>query len=143
MVTIAVLPMEGGSNMPQLVNLFLVIFGVIAVGAGLAGLRSHPASLVVLVVGIAVIALAYFSDRRRERRLEERKRAGGQRRLDELTGRTWGPGDSLRVPRSVWVLPMGLLLVAAGAGSGIWGARRYGRTGFRSSSAQPFSRAVA
>jgi hypothetical protein len=118
MVTIAVLPMEGGSNMPQLVNLFLVIFGVIVVGAGLAGLRSNPASLVVLIVGIAVIALAYFSDRRRERRLEERKRADGQRRLDELTRRTWGPGDSLRVPCSIWVVPFGLLLVVAGAG--VW-----------------------
>jgi hypothetical protein len=104
--------------MPQLVNLFLVIFGVIAVGAGLAGLRSHPASLIVLIIGIAVIALAYFSDRRRERRRDERKRVGDQRRLDELTRRTWGPGDSLRVPGSVWVVVGGLLLVAAGAG--VW-----------------------
>ncbi|WP_235578772.1 hypothetical protein [Rhodanobacter sp. Root627] len=118
LVTIAVLPMEGGSDMPQLVNLFLVVFGVIAIGAGLAGLRSNPASLVVLIVGIGVIALAYFSDRRRERRREERERADGQRRLDELTGRAWGPGDSLRVPRSVWVVPVGLLLAAAGAG--VW-----------------------
>lgn len=118
MVTIAVLPMEGGSNMPQLVNLFLVIFGVIAVGAGLAGLRSHPASLLVLIAGIAVIALAYFSDRRRERRRDERKRVDDQRRLDELTRRTWGPGDSLRVPSSVWVVVAGLLLIAAGAG--VW-----------------------
>lgn len=104
--------------MPQLVNLFLVIFGVIAVGAGLAGLRSHPASLIVLIAGIAVIALAYFSDRRRERRRDERKRVGDQRRMDELTRRTWGPGDSLRVPGSVWVVVAGLLLVAAGAG--VW-----------------------
>jgi membrane protein implicated in regulation of membrane protease activity len=110
--------MEGGSNMPQLVNLFLVIFGVIAVGAGLAGLRSHPASWLVLIVGIAVIALAYFSDRRRERRRDERKRADEQRRLDELTRRSWGPGDSLRVPGSVWAVPASLLLAAVGAG--IW-----------------------
>ena len=104
--------------MPQLVNLFLVIFGVIVVGAGLAGLRSHPASLIVLIIGIAVIALAYFSDRRRERRRDERKRADEQRRLDELTRRSWGPGDSLRVPGSVWVVVAGLFLAAAGAG--IW-----------------------
>lgn len=113
--------------MPQLVNLFLVIFGVIAIGTGLAGLRSHAASLLVLIAGIVLVVLAYFSDRRRERRVEERKRAEGQRRLDELTGRTWGAGDSLRVPGSFWVVPAGLLLAAAGAGAwymGITAARQ-------------------
>jgi hypothetical protein len=65
-----------------------------------------------------VIALAYFSDRRRERRRDERKRADEQRRLDELAGRSWGPGDSLRVPGSVWAVPASLLLAAVGAG--IW-----------------------
>ena len=103
--------------MPQIVNLFLVIFGVIAFGAGLAGLRSHPASLFVLIVGIALVVLAYFSDRSRERRVEERKHAAARNRLDELTRRTWGPGDSLRVPASIWLIPGTLLLVAAGAGA--------------------------
>lgn len=113
--------------MPQLVNFFLVIFGVIAVGAGLAGLRSHPASSLVLIAGIGLVLLAYFSDRRRERRVEERKRADAQRRLDELTGRTWGPGDSLRVPGSIWLVPGSLLLAAAGAAAwyvGIAAARQ-------------------
>lgn len=100
--------------MPQLVNLFLVIFGVIAVGTGLAGLRSHPASLLVLTAGIGLVLLAYFSDRRRVRRVEERKRVNAQRRLDELTGQSWGPGDSLRVAGSVWLVPGSLLLAAAG-----------------------------
>jgi hypothetical protein len=103
--------------MPQLVNLFLVIFGVIAVGTGLAGLRSQPASLLVVIAGIVLVLVAYFSDRRRERRVEERKRLGAQRRLDELTGRSWGSGDSLRIPGSVWLVPAGLLLAAAGAGA--------------------------
>lgn len=113
--------------MPQLVNLFLVIFGVIAVGTGLAGLRSQPASLLMLIAGIALVLMAYFSDRRRERRVRERKRADAQRRIDELTKRTWGGGDLLRVPGSVWLVPVGLMLAAAGAGAwymGIAAARQ-------------------
>lgn len=103
--------------MPQIINLFLVIFGVIACGIGLARFQQHPASLLMLVAGLALVTLAYFSDRRRERRVRERKRAAVQQRLDELTRRSWGPGASLQVPGSVSFILLGLFLVAMGGGA--------------------------
>jgi hypothetical protein len=50
--------------MPQLVNLFLVIFGVIAVGTGLAGLRSQPASLLMPETGTEEVKSFGFRVRR-------------------------------------------------------------------------------
>lgn len=108
--------------MPQLINLFLVILGVIACGVGLARFQQHPASLLALVLGAAVVALAYFSDRRRQRRVDERKRAAMQDRVEELTRRSWGPGASLQVPGSVRFVMLGFSLAAVGAGSLYMGA---------------------
>lgn len=103
--------------MPQLINLFLVIFGVIACGVGVARFQQHPASLLVLMAGIAMVVLAYFSDRRRQQRAEERKRAAVQHRLDELSQRSWGPGASLQVPGSLRFVFLGLLLAAMSGGA--------------------------
>jgi|GEM_PF-6839798 len=103
--------------MPQLINLFLVIFGVIAMGAGLASEHQHPAAWLVVLLGLGLVGLAYVSDRRRERCMEERKRVAVQRRLDQLTSRRWGASDSLRIPGSIWLTIASVLLLAVGAGA--------------------------
>lgn len=103
--------------MLQLVNLFLVIFGVIAVGSGLAGWRNHPSmALVLLTLGLALVVLAYFSDRRRERRAEERKCATVQRRIDEFAHRPAGSSQTLKVRGGLRDILAGLLLTIMGVG---------------------------
>lgn len=99
--------------MPQLVNLFLVIFGVIATGVGLAGLRSHPGiAAFPLALGIAVVVLAYFSDLRRKRRADERKRVAVQQRVDALTRQS-----SLQVGGGTRHIVVGALVASLGAGA--------------------------
>ena len=101
--------------MLQLVNLLLVIFGVIAVGSGLVWWRNQPAlALLLLVSGVALIALAYFSDRGREQRAEQRKRAAIRQRIDEFARRPAGSSQTLRLgggPRNILA---GLLLTLLG-----------------------------
>jgi len=101
--------------MLQLVNLFLVIFGVIAVGSGLAWWRNQPAlALLLLALGLALITLAYFSDRGRERRAEQRKRAAIQQRIDEFARRPAGSSQTLQVHGGLRYVLAGLLLALLG-----------------------------
>lgn len=105
------------THMPQLVNLFLVIFGVIAVGAGLFDWRSAPvAALVSLVVGAAMVALAYFSDRRRERRKAQRERAAVQGSVTDFVERALASGESLKVAGAARYVVAALALTVIGAG---------------------------
>lgn len=106
-----------GRAMLQLLNLFLVIFGVIAVGAGLASWRTRPAmALLLLAFGLALIALAYFSDRGRERRAEQRKRAALQQRIDEFARRPAGSSQTLQLHGGLRYILAGLLLTLLGVG---------------------------
>ncbi|MGY3041729.1 membrane protein implicated in regulation of membrane protease activity [Rhodanobacter sp. TND4EL1] len=114
----ALLPWNGtGHAMLQLLNLFLVIFGVIAVGAGVASWRSYPPmALLLLALGLALVALAYVSDRRRERRADQRKRAAIQQRMDEFARRPGGSSQALKVRGGARYLLAGLLLTLMGMG---------------------------
>jgi len=103
--------------LPQLINLFLVIFGVICAGTGLAGWRSHPLTAwLPLAVGVAAVTLAYFSDRHRERRKQARERAAVRRSVDELARRPWQAGASLKVYGAARHVLLGVLVTAVGAG---------------------------
>lgn len=103
--------------MPQLINLFLVIFGVIGVGVGLVGWRHGPmVALLPLVIGGALVALAYASDRRRERRKDERERAAIRQGVADLTQRARQPGESLKVYGAGRYIFLALLVTVIGAG---------------------------
>lgn len=102
--------------MPQLVNLFLVISGVIVVGLGVVGVRDHPAvAIFPLTLGIAMVVLAYVSDRRRTRRVDERKRVAVQQRTDALTRRAAGSAQSLQISSGILTAVVGPMVAAMGA----------------------------
>ncbi|WEN15057.1 hypothetical protein PY254_17800 [Rhodanobacter sp. AS-Z3] len=101
--------------MLQLLNLFLVIFGVIAGGAGLFSWRSYPLMAgCLLVSGLLLIGLAYFSDRRRARGVEQRKQAAIRQRIDALTKRPINSSQTLKVGGNLRTLLAALLMALLG-----------------------------
>lgn len=103
--------------MPQLVNLFLVIGGVIAMGVGLVRLRHDPFAALWLMGGGAVVTLAYISDKRREKRKEERSRRQIERRTVELARASTAYGRPVTVPHSLLPLLVGVHCLVAGLGA--------------------------
>jgi hypothetical protein len=108
-----------GREMPKVANLLLLIMGMIASGVGLAGMRTRHGAWVLLVAGLALVALACVSDRRREARREERRRLAIEKRTAQLAGQPWRPGQSLRLPQPARTLVLPPLLTLLGIG-GVW-----------------------
>ena len=103
--------------MPQLVVLFLVIAGVLAAGTGLFRWSEGPGSLVWLVLGAGLIAVAYVGDRHRLERKRRREQAaddGAARQREDFLAR-WRPGQVLAVRRFTGSLPSTVLVIALGA----------------------------
>lgn len=101
--------------MPRILNLLLLVVGVIVVGVGIAGLgRGSPVFVALLIVGISAVAIAFLSDRRRERRHEQKRSSEVGQRIAELTTRPWTGAQSLSLPQSVWGAVFLLLLVLVG-----------------------------
>lgn len=103
--------------MPQLVVLFLVIAGVLAAGTGLFRWSEGPGSLVWLVLGAGLIAVAYVGDRHRLERKRRREQAADDaaaRQREDFLAR-WRPGQVLAVRRFAGSLPGTVLVIALGA----------------------------
>lgn len=100
--------------MPQIINLLLLIVGIVAFGIGLARHGDRLESIVMLVLGVGLIALAWVSDRRRQARAEQRLRTDTDQRIAELTAAPWRAGQTLVVRGSTWVGVFLLLLVLGG-----------------------------
>ena len=115
--TIAGLPWSGaGHVMLKLLNLFLVIFGVIAIGAGLATWNHYLAmALLLFALGGALVALAYVSDRRRERHVQEKKRLAIQQRIDEFARGSASSSLTLKVGGGFVYLLASLVMTALSA----------------------------
>ncbi|QEE23767.1 hypothetical protein CS053_03995 [Rhodanobacter glycinis] len=108
---------DAAQIMQQLINLFLVIFGVIGIGISLATWRDAPVvALLSLASGVAMVVLAYVSDRRREQRRDARKRAVIQRSVAEMSRRSWGAGESLQVRAGARPILAAVLVTVTGAG---------------------------
>ena len=80
--------------MPQLVVLLLVIAGVLAAGTGLFRWNEGPGSLVWLVLGAGLIAVAYVGDRGRLERKRRREQACAGRKK----GTGFGPISLVEEP---------------------------------------------
>lgn len=104
------------TDVPQIINLLLLIAGVIVAGIGLAAVRHQPVYAVLLLVGVALVAVAYYSDQRRATRRKERARADAAQRIRALTGRPWNSEKALRLRQSFAGLLAMLLLMAVGGG---------------------------
>lgn len=107
------------TDVPQIINLLLLIAGVIVAGIGLAAVRHQPVYAVLLLVGGALVAAAYYSDRRRATRRKERARADAAQRIRALTGRPWNSEKALRLRQSFAGLLAMLLLMAVGGACSI------------------------
>jgi hypothetical protein len=90
--------------MPKIVNLLLLVGGMIMAGFGLAASRVSP-----VLFGLGLIVLAFFSDRRRERRVNEKRSSDIAGRIAELTRAPWHSRQTLQIHRSPWTA-VGLML---------------------------------
>ncbi|MGN6226925.1 MAG: hypothetical protein ACTHNM_05800 [Dyella sp.] len=100
--------------MPQIINLFLLIGGVIATGIGLARLRHDPLALLWLAGGVAVVVLSYLGDKRRVQRKHARDQRRATQRTAELARASLTYGRPLTVPSSIDALALSLLTLLLG-----------------------------
>lgn len=90
--------------MPKIVHLLLLAGGMIIAIFGLAAF--HVAAI---LLGSAMIAVAFFSDRRRERQEKEKRNAENARRVAELIRAPRHSHKTLKLDGSYWVA-VGLML---------------------------------
>jgi len=90
--------------MPKIVNLLLLVGGMIIAVFGLAAFH-----VAVILLGVGMIVVAYFSDQRRERREKEQRSADIARRIAELTQAPWHSHKTLKLHGSHW-MAVGLML---------------------------------
>ncbi len=102
--------------MPRVINLFLLIVGVVATGVGIVQLRGDPPVPLGLPIGAGLILLAWISDKRRQKRVDDRRRTALADRTAELTSAPWGSQQSLQVPGSSWAVVPALLIVVLTGG---------------------------
>lgn len=101
--------------MSKTINLLLLVVGLILVGFGLAALRDHPGSWLWVLVGIAVAALALFSDERRKRRADQLQRAELPARVDELMRQVSDKGRPVQVPMPLRLVLFEILAILVGS----------------------------
>jgi len=101
--------------MPQIVNLFLLVVGLLATGISLVAIHGNPILFVVTAMGVGLIIVAYISDQRRELREKEKQRTDIARRIAELTQTPWTSNQTLIIHGSVWMVVLLLLAGLAGA----------------------------
>ena len=102
--------------MPMVINLFLLIVGIVAMGIGILQPRGNPTVLLGLPMGAGLILLAWISDKRRQKRADDRRRKALADRTAELTSAPWGSQQSLQVPGNSWAVVSVLLLVVLASG---------------------------
>lgn len=100
--------------MPQIINLFALIGGVIATGIGLARLRHDPLALLWLAGGVAVVVLGYLGDKRRLQRQHARDQRRAAQRTADLARASLTCGRPLTVPASINALALSLLMLLLG-----------------------------
>lgn len=98
----------------QLINLLLLIIGVVLAGIGLASWSDHPGAVLLLVTGLALVALAYISDRARAQRIERRRQVAVRQRIDALTAAKGDSSQTLKVHGGLRMLLGGLFLSILG-----------------------------
>lgn len=99
--------------MPQIVNLFLVIVGIVTFGVGLAR-HDGLFSAVLAVAGIALVAWAYVSDRRRVSQVEQRRIDRVNSKLAEIARAPWRSGHRLEVRNGHVALLFALVFLIGG-----------------------------
>lgn len=97
--------------MPRILNLLFFIVGIIATVVGLLGLKGDPVLLAAIPVGIGLMFIAYKGDAARERNVADTRRTSIDKRIAELTKSPWASHQTVKVPGSIW-LAIVMLLVA-------------------------------
>lgn len=96
--------------MLRVINLFLLIVGVVATGIGILQLRGNPPVPLGLPIGAGLILLAWISDKRRQKRVDDTRRKALADRTAALTSAAWGSQQSLQVPGGSWAVVSVLIL---------------------------------
>ena len=95
----------------RFLNILLFIAGIVSMVVGLAGLKGEPLLLIAIPAGIGLMYFAYSGDAARERSAAAARQANIDTRIAELTRSPWASHQTVRVPGSIW-LAIVMLLVA-------------------------------
>lgn len=103
--------------MHLLINLVLLLAGIVITVAGISMARSNPFNWAVAALGVGLLALALYSDRRRVKQNDARVASEIADRISTLTKKQWMRHERFEVPHSLSPPLLVLSFLVLGGGS--------------------------